>query len=1032
MSQREDDPGNAENVGPSAIRPAHLAPHGPTPRFQFIVKLFEECSKSKLEGRRNHLFKWFDNWRKIVGPDLYPALRLILPQKDRERATYGFKETTLAKAFIHAFGLNEKSVDAQSLLNWKRPDQSDVAAGDFPTVLYQTLSSRSSVREGSMTIEDLNNILDDLSRGFRPSAKDKERNIFRTISEKCTPNEIRWIARIILEDLTIGIKESTVFAVFHEDAMDLFNSCSDLKKVAWDLADPKSHLHDTEKAVRLFKPFQPMLCGRSKTLRDAVKAIVSDSKEKTFIMEEKLDGERMQLHKRGNEFLYCSRKGKDYTHLYGSNVSNGSLTPFIAEAFDPRVTDVILDGEMMVWDPVIERYLPFGHLKTSALDKDPGPDKPRPCFKVFDILYINLMGSTTLLTNKTLNVRLNTLKNLGLFHTVDGRLEFALQRIGKDATDVETFLQEVVEDRGEGLVLKRGISGYHLAARESRWWVKVKPEYVDNMGEAADVLVVGANWGSGHRGGRISTLICAVRDDLHQANVASSSTVNYRTFVRIGTGLSLDDFEWINEKPWKPFHKHKPPSWLKVADAGYDDKGDVYLEPEDSFLITVKAASVITSDQYGTGMTLRFPRCKGIRRDLSVDDCLSFSEMVEMASGKRKNEATEKMCVKKRKTALRKVLISASHRGVRLSGTDVISNLFVGKKFREFSSHSLLISDMVLTVWKDVIMATGRAQKYTKQEIEKKIQLHGGAIVQNFSKIPAVIVVYGGIVHNVPVTSIVSKGVQDIIKPEWIMDCIEQERIVPMSKEYFFHATDERKKDPDYEGSETESENDDVNKTEAHEEFESDEESDDDDSSWTKLSKEDTEAASATMERIRNLKEDESETESEGGASLVDGGSDTTEGDREEPSVPDSAKRGSREDTEMGAPGVTEYDPEHIFSHLVFYLDSPSNARAHRMEVEVSKEVEASISEEWVPVITLAPHRFEHAENGIISNGGKMTRSLDEPKLTHIVLHERDLGRRVELLRRNPTSKRRHLVLISFVTLCLQEESLLDEDGFSP
>jgi hypothetical protein len=63
------------------------------------------------------------------------------------------------------------------------------------------------------------------------------------------------------------------------------------------------------------------------------------------------------------------------------------------------------------------------------------------------------------------------------------------------------------------------------------------------MGEAADVLVVGmdlplmvgfiilnldrlgANWGSGHRGGRISTLICAVRDDLHPANVASSSTV---------------------------------------------------------------------------------------------------------------------------------------------------------------------------------------------------------------------------------------------------------------------------------------------------------------------------------------------------------------------------------------------------------------------------------------------------------------------------------------------------------------------------
>lgn len=30
-------------------------------------------------------------------------------------------------------------------------------------------------------------------------------------------------------------------------------------------------------------------------------------------------------------------------------------------------TSVILDGEMMVWDPVVERYLAFGTLKSAAL-----------------------------------------------------------------------------------------------------------------------------------------------------------------------------------------------------------------------------------------------------------------------------------------------------------------------------------------------------------------------------------------------------------------------------------------------------------------------------------------------------------------------------------------------------------------------------------------------------------------------------------------------------------------------------------------
>ena len=144
-----------------------------------------------------------------------------------------------------------------------------------------------------------------------------------------------------------------------------------------------------------------MLCKRpTKKIEETVREMGGTE----FIIEEKLDGERIQLHKRGNEYFYCSRfvicafigllrswwtsKGKDYTYLYGKNVGTGSLTPFIDKAFDPRVDEwvspswilssrslarlllsVILDGEMLVWDPVSERNLPFGTLKTAALGK---------------------------------------------------------------------------------------------------------------------------------------------------------------------------------------------------------------------------------------------------------------------------------------------------------------------------------------------------------------------------------------------------------------------------------------------------------------------------------------------------------------------------------------------------------------------------------------------------------------------------------------------------------------------------------------
>ncbi|KAF8119257.1 ATP dependent DNA ligase domain-containing protein, partial [Boletus edulis] len=114
-----------------------------------------------------------------------------------------------------------------------------------------------------------------------------------------------------------------------------------------------------------------------------------------------LDGERMQLHKRGHEYFYCSRRGKGYVGLYGKQVGEGSLTPHIDAVFGDRVEEIILDGETLVWDPVSERNLPFGTLKTGALDKSKVKHHPRPCFKIFDLLYLNGMS----LNKKSLKFR---------------------------------------------------------------------------------------------------------------------------------------------------------------------------------------------------------------------------------------------------------------------------------------------------------------------------------------------------------------------------------------------------------------------------------------------------------------------------------------------------------------------------------------------------------------------------------------------------------------------------------------------------
>jgi DNA ligase-4 len=57
--------------------------------------------------------------------------------------------------------------------------------------------------------------------------------------------------------MNISVKETTVFSVFHPDAQDLYNTCSDLKKVAWELWDPSYRLN----AEVLFSPRNQIFFG---------------------------------------------------------------------------------------------------------------------------------------------------------------------------------------------------------------------------------------------------------------------------------------------------------------------------------------------------------------------------------------------------------------------------------------------------------------------------------------------------------------------------------------------------------------------------------------------------------------------------------------------------------------------------------------------------------------------------------------------------------------------------------------------------
>ena len=90
---------------------------------------------------------------------------------------------------------------------------------------------------------------------------------------------------------------------------------------------------------------------------------------------------------------------------------------------------------------------------------------------MFDLLYLNGMS----LLHKSLKFRKRNLRSC--LKDVPGRIELVTQFEGKTAKDVRKRMEEVMANRGEGLILKHPNAEYVLNGR-NKDWIKVKPEYM--------------------------------------------------------------------------------------------------------------------------------------------------------------------------------------------------------------------------------------------------------------------------------------------------------------------------------------------------------------------------------------------------------------------------------------------------------------------------------------------------------------------------------------------------------------------------
>ncbi|KAI9859339.1 MAG: DNA ligase (ATP) [Vezdaea acicularis] len=731
-----------------------VGPHGP-------------AGMSPHEARRAIIERFVSRWRRDVGNDIYPAFRLIVPEKDRDRPMYGLKEKAIGKLLVKVMKIDKNSEDGFALLNWKLPGQTTASrlAGDFAGRCFEVISKRPMrIEVGNMLISEVNDILDNLSAATKEA---EQLPILEELYDRMNAEELMWLIRIILRQMKVGATEKTLFDIWHPDAESLFNVSSSLRRVCWELYDQRVRLEGEDRGVTLMQCFQPQLAQfQIHSFQKMVERMRPTQEDQAFWIEEKLDGERMQMHMMedvdtpgGMRFGFWSRKAKEYTYLYGSGFldNEGALTQHIRGAFHDGVRNIILDGEMITWDPEQDAMVPFGTLKTAALSEQRNPFSGgiRPLFRVFDCLYLN----GTCLTNYTLRDRRKALE--ASVKSIHRRLEIHGYEEAFTAEAIEPLLRQVVAEASEGLILKNPRAMYRLNERVDDW-MKVKPEYMTEFGESLDCIVIGGYYGSGRRGGTISSFLCGLRVAGNESQSRANPMKCY-SFFRVGGGFTAADYAAIRhqtDSKWKEWDPKCPPTdYIELAGGNLQcERPDVWIRPDESVVLSVKAAQVTQSDQFRVGLSLRFPRFSRLRMDRSWDSALSLSDFMALKADAEKERKEKEFEFEHRRKRVKK----STKKALTVLGNEEAEDaVFAGPHTNVFEGLNFFI----------ITEALG-PPKRTKAEVEKIVKAHGGRIYQSHDAVSDILCIADRRV--VKAASLQKAGETDIIRSTWLFSCIAQ------------------------------------------------------------------------------------------------------------------------------------------------------------------------------------------------------------------------------------------------------------------
>jgi len=560
--------------------------------FKVLADLFSRLESISDKTRKTTYIARF--LKELPEEDFEPALLMLqgtvfYPWEDK---TLGIAEKMAMKAISIAYGIPKEKIE-----------QLFIKYGDMGVVAEKACEMRKQkpLLMRPLTIKHVYSTLRKIADIEGEGAKDKKIMTFAKLLVNATPKEAKYITRLALEELRIGVGEGIIRDAIAQafsvtpDAVDYaYSILLNFGEVA-KIAKTQGEEGLWKVKLQVGRPFRVMLAIKAKNVMEAL-----DIVGRPAMVEAKYDGFRLQIHKKGDQVWLWTRRLENVTKQF----------PDVVEMVRKHVkaNEVIFEAEAVGYDKETGKFLPFQRISQRIKRKYDiwKMAKEIPVeLHAFDIVYLE--GEQ--LMNKKFKERRELLEKV--IESEEHKIQPSIGIITSSEKEAQQFYEDCLKKGLEGAMFKN-LNAPYQPGRRVGYMVKLKPTL-----ETLDLVIIGAEWGEGKRAGWLTSFTIAALD---------KDTGRYLAVGEVGTG--------IKEKKEKPedITFEELTELLKPYIHKQEGKR-VWIKPK--VVVEVAYEEIQESPRYESGFALRFPRIVRIRYDRGPEEIDTLDRIKQIYESQR-------------------------------------------------------------------------------------------------------------------------------------------------------------------------------------------------------------------------------------------------------------------------------------------------------------------------------------------------------------------------------------------------------------